>query len=179
MYTSILIYLKFFRRREWDLSEEAESTAELVKSLQKENSELCDKERRRVEDSREKEGDLVETLGKQKEVNDDEVLERFSFRIIDQDINTMINNLHKFLNLICQIDRILLGSSNGNDPVEDDEDDNDDSRPNLEYVSNVPKANNSKSATREIEKGRIAIATLESQDEFIKVSQKESTRYRI
>ena len=83
MYTSILIYLKFFRRREWDLSEEAESTAELVKSLQKENSELCDKERRRVEDSREKEGDLVETLGKQKEVNDDEVLERFSFRIID------------------------------------------------------------------------------------------------
>ena len=75
--------MKFFRRREWDLSEEAESTAELVKSLQKENSELCDKERRRVEDSREKEGDLVETLGKQKEVNDDEVLERFSFRIID------------------------------------------------------------------------------------------------
>ena len=51
------------RRREWDLSEEAESTAELVKSLQKENSELCDKERKRVEDSREKEGGLAETLG--------------------------------------------------------------------------------------------------------------------
>ena len=62
------------RRREWDLSEEAESTAELVKSLQKENSELCDKERRRVEDSREKEGDLVETSGNQKKANDDEVI---------------------------------------------------------------------------------------------------------
>ena len=65
--------LKSFRRREWDLSEDAESTAELVKSLQKENSELCDKERKRVEDSREKEGDMAETMGNQIKANDEEV----------------------------------------------------------------------------------------------------------
>merc|ERR1712018_92625 len=50
--------LDAYRRREWDMSEEAESTAELVKNLQRENTELCDKERRRVQDDREKEGDL-------------------------------------------------------------------------------------------------------------------------
>ena len=50
------------RRREWDLSEEAESTAEIVKALQEENTELCDKERRRVQDEREKEGDLEENV---------------------------------------------------------------------------------------------------------------------
>ena len=90
-----------------------------------------------------------------------------------------IQVLRKLFNLISQIDRILLGASNGNAPVEDEDDDNDDSRPNLEYVSNVPKICNSKSATRELEKGRIAIATLESEDEIVKISLKESTRYGI
>ena len=55
----IYIFPYFFnRRREWDLSSEAESAADLVRDLQKENSELCNKERRRVQDDREKEGDL-------------------------------------------------------------------------------------------------------------------------
>ena len=41
---------------------ESESAAELVQDLQKENQELSDKERRRVEDEREREGDLEEEL---------------------------------------------------------------------------------------------------------------------
>ena len=50
------------RRREWDLTSEAESAAEIVKDLQHENQELCDKERMRVEDERERELDLEEEL---------------------------------------------------------------------------------------------------------------------
>ena len=61
------------RRREWDMSEEAESTAELVKNLQRENTELCDKERRRVQDDREKEGDLDKQFDSN-ERNDKEVV---------------------------------------------------------------------------------------------------------
>ena len=46
---------------------------------------------------------------------------------------------------------------------EDDEDDeNEDSRPNLEYVSNTPIKAGSKSAKLELEKGMVAIATLET-----------------
>ena len=41
---------------------ESEAAAELVRDLQKENEELCDKERRRVQDDREREGDLEEEL---------------------------------------------------------------------------------------------------------------------
>ena len=41
---------------------EAESAAEIVKDLQHENQELCDKERMRVEDERERELDLEEEI---------------------------------------------------------------------------------------------------------------------
>ena len=51
-----------FRRREWDLTGEAESAADIVKDLQHENQELCDKERMRVEDERERELDLEEEI---------------------------------------------------------------------------------------------------------------------
>ena len=87
-----------------------------------------------------------------------------------------IQVLRKLFNLISQIDRILLGASNGNAPVEDEDDDNDDSRPNLEYVSNVPIIFKSKRATLELEKGKVAIATLESQDSDLRLSQKDSSR---
>ena len=43
--------------------------------------------------------------------------------------------------------------------------DNDDSRPNLEYIPNVNKSHVSTTATLELEKGRFAIATLESMAE--------------
>ena len=61
--------------------------------------------------------------------------------------------------------------------LEDDgDDDNDDSRPNLEYVSNVPNIFKSKSATLELEKGKVAIATLESKESDFRLSQKDSSR---
>ena len=44
------------------MTSEAESAAEIVKDLQHENQELCDKERMRVEDERERELDLEEEL---------------------------------------------------------------------------------------------------------------------
>ena len=60
------------RKREWDLSSEAESAGDLVRELQKENSDLCDKEKKRVQDEREREGDLDEgTFQKQREENED------------------------------------------------------------------------------------------------------------
>ena len=60
------------RKREWDLSSEAESAGDLVRELQKENFDLCDKEKKRVQDEREREGDLDEqTFQKQREENDD------------------------------------------------------------------------------------------------------------
>ena len=43
-----------FRRREWDLTSEQESAAELIRDLQHENQYLCDKERIQVEDARER-----------------------------------------------------------------------------------------------------------------------------
>ena len=60
------------RKREWDLSSEAESAGDLVRELQKENSDLCDKERKRVQDEREREGDLdQESFQKQRKENED------------------------------------------------------------------------------------------------------------
>ena len=60
------------RKREWDLSSEAESAGDLVRELQKENSDLCDKEKKRVQDEREREGDLdEETFQKQRKENED------------------------------------------------------------------------------------------------------------
>ena len=71
MYHSFVIFF-IPRKREWDLSSEAESAGDLVRELQKENSDLCDKERKRVQDEREREGDLDEgTFQKQREENDD------------------------------------------------------------------------------------------------------------
>ena len=70
---NIIFKFSMSRRREWDMSEEAESTAELVKNLQRENTELCDKERRRVQDDREKEGDLDKQFDSN-ERNDKEVV---------------------------------------------------------------------------------------------------------
>mgnify|MGYP001321412753 CR=1 FL=1 len=58
-YHSFVILL-ISRKREWDLSSEAESAGDLVRELQKENSDLCDKEKKRVQDDREREGDLDE-----------------------------------------------------------------------------------------------------------------------
>ena len=43
--------------------------------------------------------------------------------------------------------------------------DNDDSRPNLEYIANVGTNNICTTATLELEKGKFAIATLESMAE--------------
>ena len=51
--------------------------------------------------------------------------------------------------------------------------DNDDSRPNLEYVPNANKNHVSTTATLEVEKGKFAIATLESMSE----DQPELKRY--
>lgn len=45
---------------------------------------------------------------------------------------------------------------------DDEDDDNDDSRPNLEYVSNTLIKTSSKSAKLELERGKVAIATLET-----------------
>ena len=59
------------------MSEEAESTAELVKSLQRENTELCDKERRIVQDYKEREGDLEEKLNSNKKKENEEVIDFF------------------------------------------------------------------------------------------------------
>ena len=56
------------------MSEEAESTAELVKSLQRENTELCDKERRIVQDYKEREDDLEEKLNSNKKKENEEVI---------------------------------------------------------------------------------------------------------
>ena len=71
MYHSFVILL-IPRKREWDLSSEAESAGDLVRELQKENSDLCDKEKKRVQDEREREGDLdEETFQKQRKENED------------------------------------------------------------------------------------------------------------
>ena len=51
--------------------------------------------------------------------------------------------------------------------------DNDDSRPNLEYIANVGTNNICTTATLELEKGKFAIATLESMAE----DQPELKRY--
>ena len=90
MYHSFVILL-IPRKREWDLSSEAESAGDLVRELQKENSDLCDKEKKRVQDEREREGDLdEETFQKQRKENEDvsyckvqstKVLETLPFRL--------------------------------------------------------------------------------------------------
>ena len=90
MYHSFVILL-IPRKREWDLSSEAESAGDLVRELQKENSDLCDKEKKRVQDEREREGDLdEETFQKQRKENEDvsyckvrstRVLETLPFRL--------------------------------------------------------------------------------------------------
>ena len=69
---SSFVILLIDRKREWDLSSEAESAGDLVRELQKENSDLCDKERKRVQDEREREGDLdQESFQKQRKENED------------------------------------------------------------------------------------------------------------
>ena len=76
-YLTFITYHSFIillipRKREWDLSSEAESAGDLVRELQKENSDLCDKEKKRVQDDREREGDLdEETFKKQRKQTED------------------------------------------------------------------------------------------------------------
>ena len=85
----MLILIKVFfnifscRRREWDMSEEAESTAELVKSLQRENTELCDKERRKVQDLKEREGDLEEKMNSNEKKENAEVIDFLALPIFN------------------------------------------------------------------------------------------------
>ena len=163
------------------MSEEAESTAELVKSLQRENTELCDKERRIVQDYKEREDDLEEKLNSNKKKENEEVIDFFVLPLcnIYQRINFCVNSVRILgftFHIVCQIDPILLGSDYGNVLEDDGDDDNDDSRPNLEYVSNVPNIFKSKSATLELEKGKVAIATLESKESDFRLSQKDSSR---
>ena len=64
------------------MSGEAESAAELVRDLQKENEELCDKERRRVEDEREREGDLEEELAMKHRKDKTEVINFLEFKLL-------------------------------------------------------------------------------------------------
>ena len=65
------------------MSEEAESTAELVKSLQRENTELCDNERRKVQDLKERERDLEEKMNSNEKKENAEVIDFLALPIFN------------------------------------------------------------------------------------------------